>query len=117
MPLRVLKCGPLFPFSLTVRLNSLQDRIQEITFRQGTFERLFRVDHCLGYSVDAILGNEVGEFSGLDAVGRDVFALQCKLMGQAHRLGAMGSRGSDKNLEVYRLAQSGKLLLALGTQS
>lgn len=78
---------------------------------------MFRVDHRLGYSVDAILGNQVGKFSSLDAVGRDVFALQRKLMGQAHRPGTMRSRGSDKNLKVHRLAQSGKLLLALGPQT
>jgi len=70
------------------------------------------VDHRLGDGLDAILGDEIGKFRGFNAIGRDVFTLHGKLMGQAHRLGTVRSGRSDKDFQVDRLLQMGKLLFA-----
>jgi hypothetical protein len=117
LPFRVPRYSLLFLFSLIVWLNSFENSIKEIAFRQGAFERMLHVNHRFGNGMDAILGNKVREFSGLDTVGRDVFALHCKLMGQAHRPRAMRSRGGDKDLKVNRLAEAGKPLFALRSQA
>lgn len=86
-------------------------------FRQRTFKRLHLVNHCFGDSVDAILRNQVGKLRGLDAIRRDVLAFHCELVGQADRPGAMRSCGSDKNLDVDRLAEAGKLFLTFRFES
>jgi len=75
------------------------------------------VDHRLGDGLNAILGDEVGKFRGFNAIGRDVFALHGKLMGQAHRPGTVGSGGRDKNLQMDRLGQAGKPLFAFRRQA
>jgi hypothetical protein len=76
-----------------------------------------RIDHGLGNGVNAILRNKVGEFRSLNAVGRDLRALDCKLMGQANRPGTMRSCGSDKNFKMNRLRDASKLLFALSRQT
>ena len=109
--------GLLLFFTLIRRLNSLQNGIQKIIFRQRAFERLLTIDHRLGHGLDAILGDKIGKFSGFNTVGRDVFALHCKLVGQADRLRTVGSGGSDKHFKMDRLAQAAQLLFAFRPQA
>ena len=108
--------GLLILLTLLRRLHSPKNRIQEIAFRQSPFKGLLSVYHCLGYSLDAIEGDKVREFGSFNTVSRNLVALHCKLVSQAHRPRAVWSRGSDKNLKMNRLAYAGKPFFALGCE-
>lgn len=99
------------------RLQFRQERFQEMCFRQRTFERMLLVDHRFGHGLDAILCDQVRKLGGLNAIGRDVLAFHRELVGQANRPRTVRSRGRDKNLEVDRLAEAGKLFPALCSQA
>jgi len=75
------------------------------------------VDHRPGDGLDAIPGDKVRKLRGLNTIGRDVLAFHGELLGQANRLRAMRSGGSDKHLEVDRLAEVRKLFPALRAQA
>lgn len=112
---RALSCPALqslILFTLVRGLNSAENSIQEVAFWQSAFKGLLRVNHGLGYGVNAILSDKIRKLSGLNAIGCDELALHCKLMGQAHRLRAMRSGGGNEDFKMKGLAQAGKLLFA-----
>ena len=75
------------------------------------------IDHCLGHGLDAILIDEIREFGGFNAIGRDKITFHRKLVGQADRPRAVWSSGRHKDFKVNRMVQLGKLFLALRAQA
>lgn len=95
------------------RLHGLHNCIQKMAFGQRAFQRLLGIDHRLGHGVNAILIDEIREFGGFNAIGRDEFTFHCKLVGQADRPRTVWSSGRHKDFKVNRLVQLGKFFFTL----
>ena len=105
-------------FGVLVRgLHRPHNRIQKMAFGQRALQRLLGVDHRLGHGLNAVLIDEVREFGGFNAIGRDEFTFHCKLVGQADRPRTVWSSRRHKNFKVNRLVQLGELFLALRAQA
>jgi hypothetical protein len=94
----------------------VEHSFQEVPFGHRSLDRLLVVDDGLGDGVDAVLIRSIRKFRGFNAIGRNQVVLHCKLVGQAHRPWAVRSGGRDKDFQMDRLADSGKLLLGFRHQ-
>ena len=57
----------------------------------------------VGRAQNSVVLGQVGEGDGRDGFDRDERGLEGELVGQADRLGAVGSGGAGKNFQVDRL--------------
>ena len=62
----------------------------------------------MGRAQNLVMLSQVGEDDGGDGFGGDEGRLEGELVGQADRLGAVGSGGSGENFQMGRLRQGSK---------
>jgi hypothetical protein len=79
----------------------------------GALEDTLVVRHGLGDSHNPVFLNEVRELGRFHHIRRNVIVFHRKLVCQLHSRCAVGSRGSNKDLEVEWFGERGKGLLRI----
>lgn len=82
------------------------NRRQQLLLRQPAFEMIQSIEDGMGRTQDSVMLGQVGEGDGGDGFNGDEGGLEGELVGQADRLGAVGSGGGSENFQVDRLLYS-----------
>jgi hypothetical protein len=107
----------MFRSNSFIRLESLEDLVEEKLLGQSAFDKRSFVDHGLWHCEHLIFLRQLRELRGFNAVGMDQIVFHGEALRQADRLRTVRSRWCHENLEVNWGCDLRELLLGLRLQA